>query len=271
MGSQPNTRLRALIFLTIAAVAAVALGFVVVNLYARYRNQLAEAEREDPVALYLVAASELHPGLEITENDLFFVEIAPKYLHKSGGPESNLFKNYEQVVGRMPRERILANEFIRNERLADEVSGVGLNALLPRGQRAIAVRLQGGRAVSGFLRPWDYVDVLVTFTPEDGVGAETHYLQQSVLVVGVGANAAKSPDGEAKDPKRMTRFERRREAEAKNTVTLAVSPQQAEMIAHAQELGKITLTLRNNADLDPQDDLRGIGMADLFGVQPEQR
>lgn len=268
MGSQPNSRLRAAVFLTIASIAAVALGFVVVSLYTTYRNQLAEAEREDPVEYYLVAASELHPGLEITENDLFLVEIAPKYLYKNGGPESNLFKNYENIVGRMPRERILANEWIRAERLADVTTGVGLNALIPRGQRAISVRLAGGRAVSGFLRPWDYVDVMVTFTPPDEKEAKTLYLQQSVLVVGVGSNAAKDTKGKPKDPRKMTRFEKRRSAEAKNTVTLSVSPQQAELIAHAQELGKITLTLRNNADIDPVDDLQAVGISDLFGVQP---
>lgn len=264
MGSQTNTRLRAAIFLTIAAVAAVALGFIVVFLYSQYQDQIATAEYEEPVDQYLVAASERHPGIEITENDLFFVEIAPKYLHE-GGSDDYLFRNHESVVGRMPHERILANEFIRRERLADESGGVGLNALLPRGLRAIAVQLSGGRAVSGFLRPWDYVDVLVTFLPEDGVEPETHYLQQSVMVVGVGAATR---GAEERDPQRMTRLEKRRLAEAANTVTLAVSPQQAEWIAHAQALGTITLTLRNNADMEPME-LPGIGLSDLFGVQPE--
>jgi len=264
MGSQTNTRLRAVIFLSIAAVAAIALGFIVVTLYAAYQAEIARAEYEEPVDQYLVAASELHPGIEITENDLFFVEIAPKYLHE-GGSDDFLFRNHESVVGLMPHERILANEFIRRERLADEAGGLGLNALLPRGLRAIAVQLTGGRAVSGFLRPWDYVDVLVTFSPEDGVEPETHYLQQSVMVVGVGAATRGQ---EEKEPKRLTRLEKRRMAEAANTVTLAVSPQQAEWIAHAQSLGNITLTLRNNADMEPME-LPGIGLSDLFGVQPE--
>lgn len=270
MGTQANTRLRAFIFLSIAVLAAVSLGVVVVLLYGQYSARLAAAEREDPVDLYLVAASELHPGIEITENDLFLVEISPKYLYKKGGPESNLFKNYEQVVGRMPRDRILANEFIRRERLADEATGVGLNAIIPRKMRAIAVKLSGGHAVSGFLRPWDYVDVMVTYLPEDGVEAETHYLQQSVLVLGVGADGSKRADDDEKDPKRMSRWEKRRQAEAANTVTLAVNPTQAERLAHAQELGQITLTLRNNADLEPQDELPGIGMVNLFGLQPSR-
>ena len=268
MGTQANSRFRALLFLGMAGIAAIAAAVVVVQLYQQYQRQIVEATKTDPVEMYIVAAAELHQGIEITENDLFLVEISPKYLHREGGPESNLFKNYEAVVGRMPRERILANEFIRKERLADVKEGIGLNAIIPRGQRALAVQIGGGRAVSGFLQPWDYVDVLVTFKPEDGTQPETHYLQQSVLVLGVGANAKKNAGDEEKDGKEMSRYERRRIDRARNTVTLAVAPEQAEFIAHAQALGDITLTLRNNADLRPEEGLRGTGVTDLFGVQP---
>lgn len=264
MGNQPNVRLRAIIFLGIAGVAALALGVVVVGLYQQYVQRIADAEREDPAYFYLVAATELNPGIPITENDLFAVEISPRYLHKGGKEGSNLFTNYEKVRSRLPKERILPNEFIREERLADKDAGTGLNALIPRGMRAIAVQLSGGRAVQGFLSPWDYVDVMVTFTPEDSIeDSETHYLQQSVLVLGVGHRVS----DEELDTRRMSRLERRRLAQAARTVTLAVSPQQAEWIAHGQALGQLTLTLRNNADVEPVEGLKGVGMLDLFGVQ----
>jgi pilus assembly protein CpaB len=261
-----SSRFRALLFLGIAGLAALIAGFVVVVLYNTYQTRIAEASRKDPTETFIVSAVELHQGIEITENDLFLVEIAPKYLHLEGGPESNLFKNYEQVVGRLPRERVLPNEFIRKERLADEKTGAGLNALIPRGQRAIAVTLNGGRAVSGFLRPWDYVDVLVTFLPEDGSEPETHFLQQSVLVLAVGGDRSQ-PGSNPTDPKKLSRYEQRQMQRAGNTVTLSVSPEQAVQIAHAQALGQITLTLRNNADLEPIDGLTGVGVSNLFGVQ----
>jgi pilus assembly protein CpaB len=266
MGNLQSTRIRAIIFLGIAGIAAVAAGVVIVMLWQNYQQKIALAEHEDPAEFYIVAGAELNPGIEITENDLFLVEIAPKYLHMNGGPESGLFKNYEQVIGEMPRERILANEFIRRERLALEKEGVGLNALIPRGQRAIAITAAGGQAVSGFLRPWDYVDVMVTFLPEDGTEPETHYLQQAVMVLGVGATTKVQPGEE----ERMTRYEKRRQARAGATVTLAVSPGQAEKIAHAQALGEVTLTLRNNADLDPKEGLDGVGITNLFGVQAQE-
>ncbi|MFK7929218.1 MAG: Flp pilus assembly protein CpaB [Myxococcota bacterium] len=264
--TQQTSRLRALIFLGIAGIAAIAAGVVVVQLYRAYQGRLAVAERQEPMQNYIVAASELHQGIEITEDDLFIVEIAPSYLHLDGGAESGLYKNYEQVVGKMPRERILSNEFIREQRLANARTGIGLNAIVPRGQRAIAITAGGGRAVSGFLQPWDYVDVLVTFEPDDGTQPETHYLQQAVLVLGVGSDATRPGDREV-DPT-VTRAERRQAKARASTVTLAVSPDEAEKIAHAQALGTITLTLRNNADLEPEEGLTGVGVDNLFGVQP---
>lgn len=268
MGSNANTtRFRAFIFLAIAGIGAVAAGVVVVQLYFIYQQRIAAAERVDPVKTYIVAGAELHQGIQITENDLFIVEIAPRFLWKNGGTESNLFQNYEQVVGKMPRERILANEFIREERLANEKKGVGLNAIVPRGQRAIAVSAAGGRAVSGFLQPWDYVDIMVTFFPEDGTQPETHYLEQAVLVLGVGADAER-PNERDVDANEQTRAERRQARRQSNTVTLAVSPEEAEALAHAQALGEITLTLRNNADLEPEEGLTGVGLDNLFGAQP---
>lgn len=261
-----NTRLRAMIFLGIAGIGAIAAGVVVVQLYSLYQQRIAAAERVDPVKNYIVAGAELHQGIPITENDLFIVEITPTFLWKQGGEESNLFQNYEQVVGKMPRERILANEFIREERLANEKRGVGLNAIVPRGQRAIALAVGGGRAVSGFLQPWDYVDVMVTFFPEDGTQAETHYLEQAVLVLGVGADAERPNERVKVDDK--TRAERRAAQRKAGMVTLAVSPTEAEALAHAQALGQITLTLRNNADLEPEEGLTGVGIENLFGEQP---
>jgi pilus assembly protein CpaB len=266
MGKPANTRVRALIFLTIAGIAAIAAGVVVVQLYQDYKVKLEGLNQDVVTEFYIVASSELHQGIEITENDLFAVEIPPRYLFKDGGSDSNLFKHHEAVVGRMPRERILANEFIRKERLADKQQGVGLNAIIPRGMRAIAVQVEGGKAISGFLKPWNYVDVMVTFSPEDGVGAETHYLQQAVIVLGVAANFRKA--GERKEGEEEPRWRKRQRARAANTVTLAVSPSQAERIAHAQALGALTLTLRNNNDIQRENDLEGIDEADMFGQEP---
>ncbi|MCA9494691.1 MAG: Flp pilus assembly protein CpaB, partial [Myxococcales bacterium] len=147
--------LRALIFLALAIGAG---SFSLVMLYkliTSYQMKIDEAKRPEDTVMVIVAARDLYQGVTITEEDLYAVQIPPKFL-----PEG-VFLSPEHVVGRIPRERILANEFVRADRLADPESGVGLNAIIPRGMRAISINITDGAALSGFLNPGNYVDVLV--------------------------------------------------------------------------------------------------------------
>jgi len=64
-----------------------------------------EAPPEDTV-MVIVSARDLYQGVVIAEEDLYAVEIPPRYL-----PEG-VFLSPDHVVGRVPHMRILANEFI---------------------------------------------------------------------------------------------------------------------------------------------------------------
>jgi pilus assembly protein CpaB len=165
------------------------------------------------------------------------------------------------VVGRIPRERILANEFVRSDRLADPVAGVGLNAIIPRGMRAISINIADGQALSGFLNPGNYVDLLVTVQP-DVVGEaarstakpETNTLLQAVFVLGVNSRMRNESRDDAK-------------ARGRNrpSVTLLTTADQAEQVAHAENMGEVTLTLRNDLDVTYAD-LSGVDIDDLRSV-----
>jgi pilus assembly protein CpaB len=193
----------------------------------------------------MVAAKDMWQGKTIEETDLTMTELPPEYI-----PEEVL-KTPEQAVGRVPRERILVHEFIRNERLADPAAGVGLNAIIPRGMRAMSININDGSAVSGFLNPGNYVDVLVTIEGEDDKPAETVTLLQAVTVLAVN-NRLGDVDGE------LT------EAAGKPSVTLAVTPDLAEKLTHAVAQGEVTLTLRNDIDVT-QVETHGTLVSELLG------
>ncbi len=227
----------ALFFTAVALVTGIVGLFVLWQLINSYREQIAEAKKPEDTVMVIVAARDLYQGVTITEEDLYAVEIPPRYL-----PE-NTFLSPEHVVGRIPRERILANEFIRSDRLADPESGIGLNAVIPRGMRAISVNISDGRALSGFLNPGNYVDVLVTITPDTEKGAdakpETKTILQAVFVLGVNSRMGNETveDAKAKRGKLVP------------SVTLLVTAEQAETVAYAEAMGKITLALRNDLDI----------------------
>ncbi len=87
------------------------------------------------------AARDLHPGVQISASDIYR-KAAPTQLANHG------LTPQELVVGRVPHERILANEVVRSERLADPKKATGFNALVPRGHRAVALPLQPLRSTT---------------------------------------------------------------------------------------------------------------------------
>jgi pilus assembly protein CpaB len=247
-GSGP---LRALFFLAAAVVCGSLALVALYNLITSYQVKIDEAKRPEDKVMVIVAARDLYQGVTINEEDLYAVQIPPKYL------PAGVFLSPEHVVGRIPRERILANEFVRADRLADPELGIGLNAIIPRGMRAISINIEDGAALSGLLNPGNYVDVLVTIMPdEDAQGAEkdpkTETILQAVFVLGVNSRM-KQEKAEVAEQKR---------GHQRPSVTLLVTADQAEQVAHAENLGDIRLTLRNDLDVNFTV-LEGVDMTDL--------
>lgn len=235
---------RALAFLAVSVVAGAAGVAGLSQLLGSYEQAVAEARRPEETVLVMVASRDLYQGVTITEEDLYAVQIPPRFL-----PE-RVFLTPEHVVGRTPRERILANELVRSDRLADPEAGVGMNAVIPRGMRAISVDLSDGRALSGFLRPSDYVDVLVTLSGDEAdAETTTRTVLQAVFVLGVNHRMGSESDEEAAGKR----------GRQPPTVTLLVTPDQAEQVAFASTTGRITLAMRSSVDLDP-DSLVGGGV-----------
>jgi len=230
--------LRALIFIGLAVTMGAASLVGLYQLITSYQERIDEAKRPEDTVMVIVAARDLYQGVTITEEDLYAVRIPPRFL-----PEG-VFLSPEHVVGRIPRERILANEFVRADRLADPESGIGLNAVIPRGMRAISVNIKDGAALSGFLNPGNYVDVLVTVAPDE-TGAsnkapETKTLLQAVFVLGVNSRMQKESAEEAEQMR----------GKQKPSVTLLTTADDAEQVAHAENLGDIRLALRNDLDVN---------------------
>ncbi len=222
--SRRNTggRARAIFFLLISLGAAAVAVVVVFLVISSYQQQIVAAEKKDDTVLVMVAARDLFQGVTIEEGDLAEVP-------------NSVLRQREQAVGRVPRERILKDEFIREERLAESEAGLGLNAIIPRGMRALSINISDGSAVSGFLNPGNYVDVLVTLEGDDDQSeAETVTLLQAVPVLAVNARVGERDMSSE---------------EAKPSVTVAVTPEQAERLTHAVAQGAVTLTLRNDIDV----------------------
>lgn len=108
----------------------------------------------------------------------------------------------------------------------------------PKG-RAVTIDVQERSAVGLWVRPNDHVDVIGTFHDSDNQ-TKTVTLLQNVVVLATGritANTTYTPEEDKKY----------------QTVTLLVLPEEAEILTLAQDMGQLTLLLRNPDDLDYEE------------------
>ncbi len=175
--------------------------------------------------------------------------------------KANAANSLDKIVGMEAREGIAKGEQITMDKLAISskkeggFSGSGsLAQFTPVGKRAITVNVDNMAGLAGMLKPGDYVDVLATLPfPSKGPDGKqvtqvaTIPLFQNILVLAVGQETiANIQDG------RYKKEETKKGGEQAPLITLALTPQEASLIAFAQEQGKIRLVLRSPMDAQLQ-------------------
>jgi pilus assembly protein CpaB len=121
---------------------------------------------------------------------------------------------------------------------------------LAPGRRAITVPVDEVNSISGMLEPGDRIDLVASVRRDNR--AFMFALLQNVAVLATGAKAV--PDGEAKDGRRNY-----------TTITLEASPEEAQRVLAARELGKLAAVLRAPGDSATPVALRRDAMA-LLGL-----
>jgi pilus assembly protein CpaB len=229
---------RAIIMLVLSVVA----GLAAVVLAARWMGQQAAGNQ----TRVLIATRDLALGQAIT----------PIMLQDIAWPSSTLpegsFSDPKKLEGRVVRSNIFKGEPILMPKLAPEGTKAGLDSVIKDGRRAITVKVNEVVGVAGFLAPGSYVDLVVNIR-DDRENPVSKIVLERIMVLAV-AQEAHRPD-ESK-PKVV------------NAVTLEVTPEEAEKIDLARNIGTLSLMLRNQVDLK-NSSTAGARRTDLFA--PEEK
>ena len=216
--------------LIIAVLAALAFGLIAAVSVSRYlANAQAYTKNLNNV---VIAKVDIPVGSRIIAEQLTVAQFP-----RSVAPEGTYAKIDENLVGRVAVTRIAAREPITESRLAPVGSAAGLSSVIPEGYRAMNVRVDDVVGISGFIMPNTLVDVVVTIDPPDGGNQRervSKIVLQNIKVLANGQNLDK-PKNE-------------KEAERVKTVTLQVTPEQAEKLALASSEGRLQLVMRNSID-----------------------
>jgi pilus assembly protein CpaB len=212
---------------------------VIVSMHALPQRVNADTTRRDEI---LVAAVQLPAGALLRAKDVrwyFTNSPEPGQILRAGGTLGNVNAEIDQqvrteVYGAALRTGLGSGEPVRRDGIVKPGDRDFLQVVLSPGARAIAIPVAAGGASTGLLYPGDRVDVVLTQTFKNDLPlarrSVSETVVQSLRVLAVDAADAK-PTGAGSG------FGR--------TVTLEVTPEQAEKINVAGELGKLSLTLRS--------------------------
>lgn len=98
----------------------------------------------------MVASKEIAPGTTIEVEHLTTTELPPDYVPNA------VLRQPEEAIGRVVREPILVNTYIREERLTAPEGGNNLGAIVPRGMRIIQLPLP---RPATWPQPTDMIDI----------------------------------------------------------------------------------------------------------------
>lgn len=245
-------RAKAAFFLAGSILVAFIVAAAVLQIVRSYKAQIEAANKPPETIPVVVARRNLYTGIQVTPDDVVVREVMPQMVPQDTDG-SLVFKSLEEVLGRTPKERILANEIIRGERLARRNSGEGLNAIITPGKRAMAIMVDEAEGLVGLLQPGNYVDVIVTLRPDDVSGKTsfaTETILQGVQVLAVNANLAPTEqNGSNGTSKPAAKDQNRR---SRGTVTLELTLEEAEKLALSSARGDLHLALRSDVEITQQ-------------------
>lgn len=165
------------------------------------------------------------------------------------------FSEVDDVVGKVARATIQKNQPVISAQVTNDASGL-LPLLITDGMRAVSVKVDTVTGVSGFITPNSRVDVLTSGKIEGSGDREqrSKLFMQNIRVLAIGTSIELQDDKPVEVP----------------TVTLLVSPDEAEDLALAARQGPVLLALRNFLD-DETVETRGASTRELFGADVPRR
>lgn len=229
-----------------AVLAAVAL-FVVYNSRQTIKTAQAATPAMETATIY-VAASDI----------AFGERVKPDFIKETLWPADSVpadaILDREDILAGPDGERIAIRGIVAGEPLLkSKLSGYGEKPTLSRkvadDMRAFSIRINDVSGVAGFLLPGDRVDVQLTREIGGNRGNQvTDVIIQNVTVLGIDQLASEQTEKPV----------------VAKTATVEVTPEQAQKLALAQQLGTLSLTLRNFANVD-EAEIKRVTVGDLAG------
>jgi pilus assembly protein CpaB len=170
----------------------------------------------------IVALDEIKPRTTITREMIDPITV-PEKLVTPGA-----LTKVEEVVGMIAKERIKPKEQIRSTDLVQKGQVPSLAYEIPPGKRAIAIGAGEVQSVGTAVKPGDRIDILATYHDPVSRQETTQMILQNVHVLAVNQGQTDPASGQG----------------ASSSMTLAVTPEEGELLTAADRAGVLRIQLR---------------------------
>jgi len=231
---------RRLAVMAVALIAALGAAFLARSVVANKEPVETVVEPQAETTEVLVAARDVRLGASVDSTALKWqpwpkTAVSSRLITRDSRPDA-----VQSLTGAVVRTSLIEGEPIDERKLVKADQGGFMAAILPKGMRAISVRISPETGAGGFILPNDRVDVLLTrrVTRRNSEEHVTETVLTNVRVLAIDQTYEENGEGE--------------KVAIGKTATLELKPDQAEVLALAEALGDISLALRSiteNADL----------------------
>ncbi|MBP6821180.1 MAG: Flp pilus assembly protein CpaB [Acidobacteria bacterium] len=214
----------------LALAGAIVFGLLAIFLAQKYVVQQAERMKNQDKTDVVIATADIPLGTEINAQQISVVKI-----DKALVPEGAIRKK-DEILGRVTAADITAKTILIGKQLAGLGAQPGMPGIVTEGMRSVSVRVDEASGVAGFIAPGTYVDVIAIMAPQlEGAKPVSKVILQKVRILAGGQKMETSKEGK---PALV------------NTVTMELTPGQAEKVKLAEAEGKLQLSIRNATDQD---------------------
>ena len=260
-GNPDRTNRRIFIGAVVLAAAAAVLVFFALANFGGGSNSSTPAGLGATVNV-AVASQDINAGDKIT-GDMVALATLPK-----NGVVDGAITDKAGIAGLTARYPMAKGEQFSALKLGQTAKDKGFDAVIPTGKRAVAVEITENTSVGGLVVAGNHVDVIAVLAnqssgPDGQLPPRAVTLLQDVEVLSVAQTAQKAvtrldKDGnpiqtDTADGAIATAPDSTAAKPTAKTVTLAVNPDDAPLLALAQEEGKVWLSLRGFGDQEKPD------------------
>ncbi|MEO0429155.1 MAG: Flp pilus assembly protein CpaB [Pseudomonadota bacterium] len=237
------------------------------NLFAKYQayaNQPPKTVNVPGETITKVIEEETIPVIVASQTIRYGERVDEQHIRIIDWPADSVpqgaFTSPEDLIGDIMAERRVAMRQVDAGApiLESMVTGFGEDSRmamrLGEGRRAFAIPINALSGVAGFVAPGDRVDIMLTESTDGALKSRIILRDMQVIAVD------------------QTSEEARRNPRIGSTATLDVSTREAQILAVAQSVGKLTLTLRGAGDISDRDkEVEPVSFADIRGEVQQKK